>query len=418
MALSPMIQQYLDIREKYPDTIVLFRLGDFYEMFFDQAELCSRELELTLTGKDCGLEERAPMCGIPHHAVEGYIARLVEKGYKVGLCEQIEDPKEAKGLVKRDIVKIITPGTITENTMLDETRNNYVANIYAVGKEFAISYADISTGECFVTHSDSMDAVYKIVDEIIKVRPKELVLEDAILNDWDIIDRVIKKQDIYISRYLNLDEQLVSNMSMMEEQFTLGERKSLTLLLNYIADTQKAIISQLNKVTRYNIEDSMRLDVNTRRNLEITESSRERTKKGSILWVLDKTTTAIGARQLRRWLENPMLSQKSINERLDAVQAIKNDVFVREDIIEILKNVHDIERLVSKMAGTNTNARDLVALKNSFRVLPELKRSIANVIKDNEPQYIVKIYNSIDELQDMYTLIERAIVDDPPVTIK
>ena len=166
MALSPMIQQYLDIREKYPDTIVLFRLGDFYEMFFEQAELCSRELELTLTGKDCGLEERAPMCGIPYHAVEGYIARLVEKGYKVGLCEQIEDPKEAKGLVKRDIVKIITPGTITENTMLDETCNNYIANIYTVGKEFAFSYADISTGECFVTHADNIDAVYKIVDEV------------------------------------------------------------------------------------------------------------------------------------------------------------------------------------------------------------------------------------------------------------
>ena len=418
MALSPMIQQYLDIREKYPDTIVLFRLGDFYEMFFDQAELCSRELELTLTGKDCGLEERAPMCGIPHHAVEGYIARLVEKGYKVGLCEQVEDPKEAKGLVKRDIVKIITPGTITENTMLDETRNNYVANIYAIGKEFAFSYADISTGECFVTKADSIDAVYKIIDEVIKIRPKELVLEDTILNDSEIIDRVIKKHEIYVSRYLNLDEELVNTMSIMDEQFTLSERKSLTLLLNYISDTQKSVISQLNKITVYNIEDSMRLDVNTRRNLEITESNKERIKKGSLLWVLDKTTTAIGARQLRRWIESPMLSKKAIDERLDAVESIKNDVFVREDIIELLKNVHDIERLVSKMSGTSTNARDMIALKNSFRVLPDLKRSVLNLIKDNNPQYIVKIYNSIDELQDMYSLIEQAIVDAPPITIK
>jgi len=418
MALSPMIQQYLDIREKYPDTIVLFRLGDFYEMFFDQAELCSRELELTLTGKDCGLEERAPMCGIPYHAVDGYIARLVEKGYKVGLCEQIEDPKEAKGLVKRDIVKIITPGTITENTMLDETRNNYVANIYTIGKEFAFSYADISTGECFVTRAESIDAVYKIIDEVIKIRPKELVLEDSILNDSEIIDRVIKKHDIYISRYLNLDEQLVNSMSIMNEQFTLAQRKSLTLLLNYISDTQKSVISQLNKITAYNIEDNMRLDANTRRNLEITESNKEKTKKGSLLWVLDKTTTAIGARQLRRWIESPMLNKKSIDERLDAVEAIKNNVFVREDIIELLKNVHDIERLVAKMAGTNTNARDLVALKNSFKVLPDLKRCVASLIKENNPQYIVKIYNSIDELQDMYDLIERAIVDEPPITIK
>ena len=367
MALSPMIQQYMDIREKYPDTIVLFRLGDFYEMFFDQAELCSRELELTLTGKDCGLEERAPMCGIPHHAVDGYIARLVEKGYKVGLCEQVEDPKEAKGLVKRDIVKIITPGTITENTMLDESKNNYIANIYSLGKEFAFSYADISTGECFVTKADNIDAVYKIVDEVIKIRPKELVLEDTILNDSEIIDKVIKKHEIYVSRYLNLEEELVNTMSIMDEQFTLAERKSLTLLLNYIADTQKSVISQLNKITVYNIEDSMRLDVNTRRNLEITESNRERTKKGSLLWVLDKTTTAIGARQLRRWIESPMLNKKAIDERLDAVQVIKNDVFVREDIIEHLKHVHDIERLVSKMASANTNARDMVALKNSFK---------------------------------------------------
>ena len=418
MALSPMIQQYLDIREKYPDTIVLFRLGDFYEMFFDQAELCSRELELTLTGKDCGLEERAPMCGIPHHAVDGYIARLVEKGYKVGLCEQVEDPKEAKGLVKRDIVKIITPGTITENTMLDETKNNYIANIYALGKEFAFSYADISTGECFVTKSDSIDAVYKVVDEVIKIRPKELVLEDTILNDTEIIDKVIKKHEIYVSRYLNLDEELVNTMSIMDDQYTLAERKSLTLLLNYIADTQKSVISQLNKITVYNIEDSMRLDANTRRNLEITESNRERTKKGSLLWVLDKTTTAIGARQLRRWIESPMLNKKSIDERLDAVECIKNDVFVREDIIEHLKHVHDIERLVSKMASANTNARDMVALKNSFKVLPDLKRCVLNLIKDNNPQYIVKIYNSIDELQDMYALIEQAIIDDPPITIK
>ena len=219
MALSPMIQQYMDIREKYPDTIVLFRLGDFYEMFFDQAELCSRELELTLTGKDCGLEERAPMCGIPHHAVDSYIARLVEKGYKVGLCEQVEDPKEAKGLVKRDIVKIITPGTITENTLLDETKNNYVANIYTVGKEFALSYSDISTGECFVTHADSIDAVYKIIDEVVKIRPKELVLEDNILNDSEIASRLIKRHEIYVSRYLNLEEEMVNSMSIMEEKF-------------------------------------------------------------------------------------------------------------------------------------------------------------------------------------------------------
>ena len=418
MALSPMMQQYLDIREKYPETIILFRLGDFYEMFFDQAELCSRELELTLTGKERGLEERAPRGGIPFHAVEGYIVKLVDKGYKVGICEQVEDPKEAKGLVKRDVIKVITPGTITENTMLDEHKNNYIANIYMVGKQYALSYADISTGECFVTHADNLDGVYKIIDETLKIRPKELVLEDLILSDSEVVNRLVKKQEIYISRYINQDETAVNDMPMMAETFTLAERKSLTLLLNYIADTQKQVVSQLNKITAYDIEASMRLDVNTRRNLEITESNRERTKRGSILWVLDKTTTAIGARQIRKWVESPMLSKKNIDERLDAVESLKNDVFVREDIIELLKNVHDIERLASKMSNANTNARDLVALKNSFKVLPSLKSTLARLLTGDKHQYLAKIYDSIDELKDMCSLIDTAIVDDPPITIK
>ena len=418
MALSPMMQQYLDIREKYPDTIILFRLGDFYEMFFEQAELCSRELELTLTGKECGLEERAPMCGIPFHAVEGYIVKLVDKGYKVGICEQVEDPKEAKGLVKRDVVKVITPGTITENTMLDENKNNYIANIYMVGKQYALSYADISTGECFVTHADNLDGVYKIIDEILKVRPKELVLDDLILSDSEIVNRLVKKQEIYISRYINQDETVINTMNILDSSFTLAERKSLTLLLNYIKDTQKQVVSQLNKIVSYDIESSMRLDANTRRNLEITESNRERTKKGSILWVLDKTSTAIGARQIRKWIESPMLSKKSIEERLDAVESLKNDIFVREDIIDLLKNVHDIERLASKMTNANTNARDLVALKNSFKVLPSLKSSIAKLLTGDKHQYLLKIYESIDELQDMCSLIDVAIIDDPPIVIK
>ena len=418
MALSPMMQQYIDIREKYPDTIILFRLGDFYEMFFEQAELCSRELELTLTGKECGLEQRAPMCGIPFHAVEGYIVKLVDKGYKVGICEQVEDPKEAKGLVKRDVVKVITPGTITENTMLDESTNNYIANIYTLGREYAMSYADISTGECFVTHADDVDGVYKIIDEVIKIRPKELVVEDNILNDSEVINRLVKKQEIYISRYLNQDEEKVNEMNVLTSSFTLAERKSLVLLLNYILDTQKTTVASLNKISSYDISATMRLDANTRRNLEITESNKERTKKGTLLWVLDKTTTAIGARQIRKWVESPLLSKKAIDERLDAVDKLKQEMFIREDIIELLKHVHDIERLASKMSNANTNARDLVALKNSFRVLPELKGIIKGLISNEKSEYIKKIYESIDELQDIYTLIDTAIVDDPPIVIK
>lgn len=418
MALSPMMQQYMEIREKYKDTIVLFRLGDFYEMFFDQAELCSRELELTLTGKECGLEERAPMCGIPYHAVDGYIQKLVEKGYKVGICEQIEDPKFAKGLVKRDIIKIITPGTITENSMLDESKNNYIANIYMLGREYAMSYADISTGECFVTHAENMDAVYKIIDEVIKIRPKELVLEDAILNDKEVMKRLVKKQEIYVSRYLNIDETNVSQMDIMNKEYTLAERYSLTLLLNYISETQKSVINQLNKVIKYDLEQSMRLDANTRRNLEITESNRERTKKGSLLWVLDKTSTAIGARNLRKWVESPMLSKKAIEERLGAVEAFKDNILIREDIVELLRHVHDIERLASKLSSLNTNARDMVALKNSFYVVPELKRRLGELVSITNSEYIAKIYESLDELKDVYEVIEKAIVDDPPITLK
>lgn len=418
MALSPMMQQYMEIREKYKDTIVLFRLGDFYEMFFDQAELCSRELELTLTGKECGLEERAPMCGIPYHAVDGYIQKLVEKGYKVGICEQIEDPKFAKGLVKRDIIKIITPGTITENSMLDESKNNYIANIYMLGREYAMSYADISTGECFVTHAENMDAVYKIIDEVIKIRPKELVLEDAILNDKEVMKRLVKKQEIYVSRYLNTDETNVSYMDIMNKEYTLAERYSLTLLLNYISETQKSVINQLNKVIKYDLEQSMRLDANTRRNLEITESNRERTKKGSLLWVLDKTSTAIGARNLRKWVESPMLSKKAIEERLGAVEAFKDNILIREDIVELLRHVHDIERLASKLSSLNTNARDMVALKNSFYVVPELKAKLGELVSITSSEYIAKIYESLDELKDVYEVIEKAIVDDPPITLK
>ena len=420
MALSPMIKQYLDIKEKYPDTIILFRLGDFYEMFFEQAELCSRELELTLTGKDCGLEERAPMCGIPYHAVDSYITKLVEKGYKVGICEQVEDPKEAKGLVKRDIVKIITPGTITENTMLDETKNNYIANIFVIGKEYALSFADISTGECFVTCASDIDAVYKIIDETIRVRPKELVLDDAILLDALIVDTLIKKNEMYVTRYTNINEEFVNNLDIMNKEYTLAERKSLILLLNYIIETQKSVIDQLNDVNKYNLENTMRLDASTRRNLEIIESNRERTKKGSLLWVLDKTVTAIGARRLKRWVEAPLLSKKQIDERLDAVEKFKNDVFAREDVVELLKSVYDIERLASKLSSTNLNVnpRDLVSLKNSFKVLPDIKRDIASLISDNKPEYLVKIYNGIDELQDVFKIIDEAVVDEPPITIK
>ena len=417
MALSPMMKQYLEIVERYPDCIIFFRLGDFYEMFFEQAKICSRELELTLTGKECGEEERAPMCGIPFHSVNPYIAKLVEKGYKVAICEQVEDPKQAKGLVKRDIVKIVTPGTITENSILSEEKNNYIANVYMSGRECVLSYADISTGECFTTTTQDMDGIYKVIDELLKISPKEIILEDNMLSNSILVEQYIKKNNVYVSRYQNIDEEKINEKNILPNNITIGQTHSLTLLLNYIIDTQKDVVSQINKISKYDISSYMRLDKFTRRNLELTESIREKTKKGSLLWVLDNTVTAIGARQIRKWIENPLLDSKEINERLEAVSIFKDNLFAREDIIDLLKKVHDIERLISKVASNQANARELISLKNSIAILPSLKKKVQE-LNQGSSKYIQKIIENIDELQDVFNIIESAIIDDPPITIK
>ncbi|MBR5227636.1 MAG: DNA mismatch repair protein MutS [Clostridia bacterium] len=421
MALSPMMQQYMDIRERYPDSILFFRLGDFYEMFFEQAELCSRELDLTLTGKECGLEERAPMCGIPFHSADIYIAKLVEKGYKVAICEQIEDASQAKGLVKRDIVKIVTPGTITSNDLLDEKQNNYIANMYVIGRTYALSYADISTGECFVTSSEDLNAPYKLIDEVLKLKPKELVLEDNMLSDRYIIENVIKRDKIYVSRYTNQDEQTVQDLNVIKEKINIAEHKSIVLLLNYIFETQKNSVAQINNVIRYDIEGSMRLDINTRRNLEITESNREKTKKGSLLWVLDKTVTAMGARKLRTWVENPLLNKKEIDERLESVEILVNNMFVKDELIELLRNVRDTKRIVTKLTNGNCNGRDLICLKNSFAVFPNIKKALKELVQKNSEQKVKllrKLEENIDSLEDIFNIIENAIEEEPPLVIK
>ena len=421
MGISPMMQQYLDIKEKNPDSIIFFRLGDFYEMFYEQAELCSRELELTLTGKDCGEEKRAPMCGIPFHSVDSYIAKLVEKGYKVAICEQVEDPKQAKGLVKRDVVKIITPGTIIENQMLDEKANNYIANIFNLGRSYAISYTDISTGECYVTKTDEINGMYKVVDEVLKLRPKELVLEDSILSNNYIMENVVKRAGIYVSRYLKQDTEYINQMGLLSTQkFDLVEEKSLTLLLNYILDTQKNNSSQINKIIKYDLTAYMRLDVNTRRNLEITESNMEKTKKGSLLWVLDKTTTAMGSRKMKHWIENPLLDKNAIEDRLNAVEMLKNDLFNRKELVSMLSEVRDAQRLSTKMVNAGVNARDMIALKNSFRVLPRIREIFSEVINLSDlkdKKYVTRLRDSIDELQDVYSLIDASISEEPPILI-
>ena len=424
MALSPMMQQYLDIKEKNQDTILFFRLGDFYEMFFDDAKLCSRELELTLTGKDCGLEERAPMCGVPYHSRATYIQKLIEKGYKVAICEQIEDPKEAKGLVKRDVVKIVTPGTLLESSMLDETKNNYVANISCIGKEYAFSYADISTGECYITHVEGLSSIDKIIDDVMRVQPSEFILSKNMINQKHVIDNITKRINTYISTYKDDDEAEKNTMDMLKKydiDLSKVEETSLIELLTYITETQKAEASQINKIEKYSLEKFMRLDSATRKNLEILESSREKTKKGSLLWVLDKTCTAMGARQMKKWLEKPLLNVKDITERLDAVDAIKANIFFRDDLIDTLRNIYDIERIIAKVVAGSINGRDLLSLKNSARYLPEIKDKILNIIKYNEGKdntYLLKLYAQIDELKDIYELIEASIDEDVGITIK
>ena len=424
MALSPMMQQYLDIKEKNKDTILFFRLGDFYEMFFDDAKLASRELELTLTGKDCGLEERAPMCGVPFHSASTYIQKLIEKGYKVAICEQVEDPKEAKGLVKRDVVKIVTPGTLLDTSMLDETRNNYIANIFNVGKEYAFSYADISTGECYVTYANGIDGIDKILDDVIRVAPSEIVLSQNMLNNSYVVSSITKRINTYISSY-SQDESLelvtLDVLKKYDLDLSSEEETSLVILLTYISETQKSEVSQINKIERYSLERFMRLDSSTRRNLEILESNREKTKKGSILWVLDKTNTAMGARKIKKWLEKPLLNVQDINARLNAVEAIKANIFFRDDLIDSLRNIYDIERIIAKVVSGNINARELISLKTSVSYLPEIKEKLLNIINYNEGKdntYLLKLYSGIDELKDIYTLVNNSIDEDAGITVK
>ncbi len=423
MALSPMMRQYLDIKEANPDSILFFRLGDFYEMFFEDAKICSRELELTLTGKDCGLEERAPMCGVPHHSSQIYIQKLIEKGYKVAVCEQVEDPKNAKGIVKREVVKIITPGTLIDGEMLDETKNNYVASIVNIGKEFAISYADVSTGECYVSSIEGLDMAEKIIDEAIRIGPSEFVFEKNIIAQKKLVENICKRINTYVSVYeesKELEKDALNLINKHKLNLKEVEKEALIKLLSYIINTQKSQVSQINNIQKYELDKFMRLDMATRRNLEILESNREKTKKGSLLWVLDKTSTAMGARQIKKWLEKPLLDKGEINKRLDAVETIKNNMFFKDEVIDSLKKIYDIERIITKVASGNTNGRDFIALKNSIHNIPTLKQCIKNIIDINgfNTGYLINIYNNLDELADVYELIERSILEDVGITIK
>lgn len=425
---SPMMQRYLETKEEYKDCILFYRLGDFYEMFFEDAITASRELELTLTGKDCGQEERAPMCGIPHHAAEIYVSRLINKGYKVAICEQLEDPKTTKGIVKRGVIRVVTPGTLVESNMLEERKNNYIMSIYKTGIYFGISICDISTGEFYSAEIKDNNNFPILLDEIARYTPSELVINSMMANCSDEMNKIKERfENVYITKFndkffseelnnINLRFNVVDNNERKIEN--LAEKKlalsSINALVQYIEDTQKTSLNHINKITIYNLSKYMALDINARRNLEITEKMRDKSKKGTLLWVLDKTSTSMGGRLLRRWLNDPLVDVNEINRRLNAVKELKDDIILRGEVIENLKKVYDIERLAGKMAYGNANARDMVTLKNSLFKLPEVKQ----ILKNCKSDLLKGLYEKLDELQDIYQLIEKSIVEDPPMTIK
>ncbi len=424
---SPMMQRYLETKEEYKDCILFYRLGDFYEMFFDDAITAARELEITLTGKDCGQEERAPMAGVPHHAAEMYISRLIAKGYKVAICEQLEDPKTAKGIVKRGVIRVVTPGTIVESNMLEERKNNFIMSIYKAGIYFGIGVCDISTGEFYSAEIKDNNNFPLLLDEIARYTPSELVLNSNIANCEDEMSKIKERFTSYITKFE--DKFFSSNLENLNLRFNIldtdgkqvenMQEKTLAIpainaLIEYLQQTQMTNLDHINKITLYKISKYMSLDINARRNLEITEKMRDKSKKGTLLWVLDKTSTSMGARHLRRWLSDPLIDTKEINLRLNAVKELKDNIILRGDIIENLKKVYDIERLAGKMAYGNANARDMITLKNSLTKLPEVKK----ILSECKAEMLVNLYSELDELQDIYELLEKSIVEDPPMTVK
>ncbi len=424
---SPMMQKYLETKEQYKDCILFYRLGDFYEVFFDDAITCARELEITLTGKDCGQEERAPMAGVPYHAAEMYISRLISKGFKVAICEQLEDPKTAKGIVKRGVIKVVTPGTLIDSNMLEERKNNYIMAIYKTGIYYGISVCDISTGEMYSAEIKDNQNFPLLLDELARFNPSEIVVNSMMADCQEEMAKIKERFETYITRFK--DEFFDKQTTKLTQRFNivdyngrkienLEERElavsSINALLEYIEQTQMTTLEHLNKIIMYQISKYMSLDINARRNLEITEKMRDKSKKGTLLWVLDKTSTSMGGRLLRRWLNDPLIDTLEINRRLDGVKNLKDDIILRGDIIENLKKVYDIERLSGKMAYGNANARDMITLKHSLQKLPELKKTLENI----ETPLLKDIYENIDELEDICSLIEKSIVEEPPMTIK
>ena len=422
-AVTPMMQHYIKTKEEYEDCILFYRLGDFYEMFFEDAETVSRELELTLTGKDCGLTERAPMCGVPFHAADNYINRLVEKGYKVAICEQVEDPKLAKGIVKREVIRVVTPGTNLYTQALDETKNNYIMSVAYISNRFGIAFADVTTGAFMVTE---VEKLRNFLDELYKFSPAELICNEAFCMSGVDLEELRNRLHLSVSALDNwyFDDDLCQRT--LKDHFHVGTLEGLGLkdydcatiaagaLLTYLLETQKNSLDHMRKITPYVTDKYMLIDSSTRRNLELTETMREKEKRGSLLWVLDKTKTAMGARMLRSFIEQPLIEEEAINQRLDAVEEINRQEMDREEIREYLGPVYDLERLISRVSYQSANPRDLIAFKTSIGMIPPIRRLLGQF----QSEELKKVYEDMDELQDLYQVLDKAIVEDPPLAMK
>lgn len=423
--LTPMMQQYMKTKEQNPDCLLFFRLGDFYEMFGDDARLASKELDLTLTSRDKSKaeEDRIPMCGVPYHSAEGYIARLVARGYKVAICEQMEDPATTKGLVKREIVRIVTPGSVTESSMLEESRNNYFACVYGEGDSCGVCFCDISTGVFYATHLSGNDLTAKVLDELGRFSPSEVLRGGTMVNNVPLIDmlnnRLICCQQIggpelfeegscretVIKQFVDVPENVQAVPVVM---IAAGA------MLKSLHELQKSDLSHIRSIEFYLTGKFMELDLTARRNLELTETFRSKEKKGSLLWVLDKTKTPMGGRMLRSWLEKPLLNPNAINQRLAAVEELKNDTMFREDIIEALRDVTDLERIMARVVTGSANCRDLVSFADGVSTLPEVREKLKNC----QSPMLQVLLDELDDLADLKSLIDRAVVDDPPFTVR
>ncbi len=421
--LSPMMVHYMETKKQYPDCLLFYRLGDFYEMFFDDAVTTSKELELTLTGKECGLDERAPMCGIPYHAVDSYLYKLVQKGYKVAIAEQMEDPKLAKGLVKREVTRVVTPGTITSSQALDETKNNYLMGIVYVGDVFGISVCDITTGDYLVTE---VEGERNLLDEIHKFSPSEIICNEAFYMCGIDLEDLRNRYHVAVSA---LDNRYFSDdgcRNVLKEHFHVGSLEGLGLgdydagviasgaVMEYLYDTQKNTLSHIVAITPYTTGEFMVIDTSTRRNLELLETLREKQRRGSLLWVLDKTKTAMGARLMRSFIEQPLVHKQAILDRQDTIEELNMNYITREEIREYLNSVYDLERLVGRISYKSANPRDLISFRNSLEMLPHIK----NLLGEMNAPVLKQLYTDLDPLEDLWSLIENSIVDDPPLAVK